>query len=60
MAIINIQAMKEEVIKTIIQKMGRELDYRQQSRLRDILHECLNCMQICIQENDAVVISNSN
>lgn len=52
--------MKEEVIKTIIQKMGRELDYRQQSRLRDILHECLNCMQICIQENDAVVISNSN
>ena len=34
--------MKEELIKTIIQKMGRELDYRQQSRLRDILHECLN------------------
>lgn len=52
--------MKEEVIKTIIQKMGRELDYRQQSRLRDVLHECLNCMQICIQGNDAVVISNSN
>lgn len=52
--------MKEEVIKTIIQKMGGELDYRQQSRLRDVLHECLNCMQICIQENDAVVISNSN
>lgn len=52
--------MKEEVIKTIIQKMGRELDYRQQSRLRDVLHECLNCMHICIQENDAVVISNSN
>ena len=60
MATLNIQAMKEEVIKTIIQKMGRELDYRQQSRLRDILHECLNCMQISIQENDAVVISNSN
>lgn len=52
--------MKEEFIKTIIQKMGRELDYRQQSRLRDVLHECLNCMQICIQGNDAVVISNSN
>ena len=52
--------MKEEVIKTIIQKMGRELDYRQKSRLRDILHECLNCMQISTQENDAVAISSSN
>lgn len=52
--------MKEEVIKTIIQKMGRELDYRQQSRLRDILHECLNCVQICTHENDAVAISSSN
>lgn len=52
--------MKEEIIKTIIQKMGRELDYRQQSRLRDILYECLNCVQICTQENDAVAISSSN
>ena len=38
--------MKEEVIKTVIRKMGRELDYRQQSILRDVLHECLNNMQI--------------
>ena len=35
------RVMKEELIKTIIQKMGRSLDYHQQSLLRDTLYECL-------------------
>jgi len=42
--------MKEELIKTIIQKMGRSLDYHQQSLLRDTLHECLCEAQITFPE----------
>ena len=44
------RTMKEELIKTIIQKMGRSLDYHQQSLLRDTLHECLCEAQITFPE----------
>ena len=55
--------MKEELIKTIIQKMGRSLDYRQQSLLRDTLHECFCNVRISTPDetmsasegNDALV-----
>ena len=55
--------MKEELVKTIIQKMGRSLDYRQQSLLRDTLHECLCNVRISTPDesmsasegNDALV-----
>lgn len=56
----NTKAMKEEFIRTIVQKMEPTLDYRQQHLLRDVLHECLNNLQISRQEDCQSVVCAGN
>ena len=60
MKTINIYVMKEEFIRSVIKKMGRELDCRQQHILRSTLHECLLNMQIYKHEDCGEIIQVGN